>query len=377
MPRPYLDFYSELNIIPVRQDMRDLSRHFARRNGLYAQLGLLPGLVRGRTVLEIGPGTGDNAVHTASLEPSRYVMVDGNPASIDALNAKVDARAFGDVPVEIKFGDIEHVDDSDRYDVVLCEGLLHAQTAPGRFLESVAARVAKHGVIVITTVSYTSIFAETCRRALLPWAERGATSSGEVVRRLVAFFAPDLGSLRGMSRLHEDWVVDQIIHPYTKQHAFTLEDAMNTLGDEFLVAGTSPRVLQDWRWYKAIPESERTQREIFRDEASRWSVGMIDYRREPTPCDPDLGREIEAIAKAAWETHMDVRASPTDSNYRAFWAKVRAVREKLPEEYAETSNALDDYLEQAPRLIGGAPVEFRRFHTLFGRGQQYLMMMRG
>ena len=42
-------------ISPVRQDITDLETHFTRRAGLYRHLGLLPGFLKGRSAIEIGP----------------------------------------------------------------------------------------------------------------------------------------------------------------------------------------------------------------------------------------------------------------------------------------------------------------------------------
>ena len=53
---PFVAFYSAHGIIPTRQDISNLETHFTRRAGLYRQLGVLPSFLRGRTVLEIGPG---------------------------------------------------------------------------------------------------------------------------------------------------------------------------------------------------------------------------------------------------------------------------------------------------------------------------------
>lgn len=82
MKKPYIDFYESHKIIPVNQDTTDFQKHIKRRNALYYQLGLIPGLINGKSVIEFGPGTGDNAMHTSSLSPARYVLVDGNSQSI-------------------------------------------------------------------------------------------------------------------------------------------------------------------------------------------------------------------------------------------------------------------------------------------------------
>ena len=65
----FVGFYESNNISPVSQDISDLNKHFQRRNSLFRSLGILPSLVKGIKVLEFGPGSGHNALYTASLFP--------------------------------------------------------------------------------------------------------------------------------------------------------------------------------------------------------------------------------------------------------------------------------------------------------------------
>ena len=78
----HLSFYRAHGVSPVRQDISDLRRHFARRESLYLQLGVVPRLVGGRSVVEVGPGGGYNALYTASLAPERFLLIEGNHTGI-------------------------------------------------------------------------------------------------------------------------------------------------------------------------------------------------------------------------------------------------------------------------------------------------------
>src|SRR6185295_17754749 len=90
--RPFVDFYRANRISPVAQDIADRQRHFDRREALYRHLGLVPGQIAGRHVLEFGPGSGHNALHTLSLDPARYVLVDGNPTGLERCRALLGAE---------------------------------------------------------------------------------------------------------------------------------------------------------------------------------------------------------------------------------------------------------------------------------------------
>jgi hypothetical protein len=80
--RPFVDFYRENAISPVGQDIADLRRHFERRDSLYRTMGIPSLLLRDRDVLEFGPGSGHNALHTATLGLRSYTLVDGNAVGL-------------------------------------------------------------------------------------------------------------------------------------------------------------------------------------------------------------------------------------------------------------------------------------------------------
>ena len=133
MTESLLEFYQRHRISPVRQDIQDLRAHFARRAALYRHLGILPGFLRGRTVLEVGPGSGFNSLYTASLEPSRYVMVEPNLRGVDDIR-----QLFADHPGLADRTEVvrERADDARArlpFDFVFCEGMLAlpASLTPG------------------------------------------------------------------------------------------------------------------------------------------------------------------------------------------------------------------------------------------------------
>ena len=82
-----LSFYRDHSVAPVRQEITDLDAHFARRRVLYQQLGIPASAFTGRRVLEIGPGTGQNALFVAAQRPSQLVLVEPNPTGGKEIDA--------------------------------------------------------------------------------------------------------------------------------------------------------------------------------------------------------------------------------------------------------------------------------------------------
>lgn len=78
----YLDHYIKNNISPVRQDISSTDTHVLRRKTLYRMLGLLSSSFAGKQVLEVGPGSGYNALVVAKWKPSKLVLIEPNPIKI-------------------------------------------------------------------------------------------------------------------------------------------------------------------------------------------------------------------------------------------------------------------------------------------------------
>ena len=195
--RPFIDFYRENGIIPVAQDIHDLGRHFHRREALYRHLGIPPGFLRGRSVIEFGPGTGHNAIYTASLTPRRYVLVDGNPASIESVqnlleshNPKVDCAVVRSL--------FEEFDTEERFDVVFCEGVLSTQRNPTALARRIARFAAPEGIVVVSCADAVSVLSEILRRIAALLILDKNRSLGQQVDQLMPIFSPQLSTLKGI-----------------------------------------------------------------------------------------------------------------------------------------------------------------------------------
>ena len=76
---PFIDFYRSRDIIPAMEDIRDWLSYATQRDRLLRRLGVPPSLIKDKSVIEIGIGTGQKARHLLEHLPSMYVAVDGNP----------------------------------------------------------------------------------------------------------------------------------------------------------------------------------------------------------------------------------------------------------------------------------------------------------
>lgn len=227
---PFVDFYRANEISPVAQDISDLDRHFARREALYRHLGLPPRFLAGRSVIEFGPGSGHNAVYTASLKPARYVLVDGNPIGLERTGRIL--AEHGASTHECAPSMIEDYASEERFDVVLCEGVIPLQHDPASMLRHVANFAAPGGLVVMTCMDTVSQFSEIMRRLLAALMVDPQTPAARQVEPLRPLFSPHLASLTGRSRLVDDWILDVIVRPWVGE-MLSVADAVAALDGDF------------------------------------------------------------------------------------------------------------------------------------------------
>jgi ubiquinone/menaquinone biosynthesis C-methylase UbiE len=361
----------------VRQDTGNLSLHMARRRSLYRHLGLQPFAFRNRRILEFGPGTGDNALFVASCLPASYVLVDGNPASVDAIRQKLERGLLQPDRIQCEQSDILAYTSATPFDVVLCEGVLPGQPAAKAFLSHIASFVAPEGVIVITTMSPPSLLAEACRRVLKPTLSERFSESPHLVDELVTFFGPDLCSLQGMSRLHQDWVLDNILHPWPERITFSMPEAIATLDAEFDVLGTSPSFVQDWRWYKSIPTSPQTWNSTALSEYDRWAGYFLDYRFHPTVPGRPRAAALDSACLCALQLQHRIWHNNARELVAEFAEVLRAIRELIEVAMPDTARSISDFVAGVKDFVNGnLEADFGTFRSWFGRGQQYLSLVR-
>ncbi len=206
-PRAFVDYYTSKGIIPTRQDISNLDTHFRRRETLYRHLGIPKSLLRRASVIEFGPGSGHNALFPASCRPGRYVLVDATPASLESTRGQL-SGSYGRDHIQVVESEILAFRTAEKFDLVLCEGVIPTQKDPVAFLKHVASFAGPGGLVVITSMDPIAVFAEILRRYLTKLMTADITDFQLQIKALVKFFDQDLRTLTGMSRRFEDWVVD-------------------------------------------------------------------------------------------------------------------------------------------------------------------------
>jgi 2-polyprenyl-3-methyl-5-hydroxy-6-metoxy-1,4-benzoquinol methylase len=372
--RPFVDFYRDNAISPVSQDIGDLGRHFERRSSLYRTMGIPSHLLGDRDILEFGPGSGHNALYTASLTPRSYTLVDGNPYGLTEAR-KLFATHVPECNVRFVESLIEDYSGT-LVDFVICEGTIPFQRDPGSLARRVASFVRPGGLVTLTTVDSVSYLAESLRRLACECIAAPSMPPLERMAILRPLLAPHLGTLSAMSRPLEDWIWDNILQPMVPG-TFSIPEAIAALGEDFDFYGASPSFVTDWRWYKEITGAARDFNARAADAYRRNIVNFLDWRTGPgRPLDEHVGEAIIALCGEIVEVVLGRADEPAMARSQRIIAPLASLRDfvaPISPVTAEAIGVASDMLERQ---------DFTRFDdagaflSFFGRAQQHVTFVR-
>lgn len=382
---PFVGYYSENGISPVSQDISDLKKHFGRRSRLYERLGIAPALVRGRDVIEFGPGSGHNSLYTLSLGPGRYHLVDGNPVGLKDCQKLLEADDGRTTRLEMTLATIDefaqkHEKDSDCvFDLVLCEGLLSFQLDPPRTAGQVSSFTRTGGVLVATCSDSVSMLSDCVRRLLGQALDDHAGTLEERAEALVPFFAGHFKMLPGMSRPVRDWILDFVLQPiYGPNLSFI--DLIEALGRGFNLLGASPSFLVDWRWYKDMDGQDSVLRAMAKDQYLAQVHNFLDYSVIWPSREPGDNLELIRLTDGFFQLCLDFQHEPDPDLLNSAGNILRLVADNLSSLGAAAAPTATGYRDAAAALERAAEGDKRpdcgSFTSIFGRGQQYFSFVR-
>ena len=370
----FVSFYNSFGSVPVRQEVKKGNEHFNRRRGLYLQLGIPPAMVENCSVLEFGPGSGDNALYTASLKPKLYKLVEGSTVGFKYLESRINDGDFNCASsIELEQCLIEDYKDNRVYDLVLAEGLLPGQDNPSKLLHKMSKYVRPGGVLVVTTATYVSLLADVMRRMLFPFFE--SDDSEQKMAKLCQFFGPHLAHLKFVSRMTEDWVADVILHPWGRNYQFSVEEAATTLHDNFEYLGASPTFKQDWRWYKELIENNNGSLSDLITQYKSLEINFLNKNEPSHVSDAQMSASIKAKVEVLYNNHHSVWGSADEQLWIGVFNLLSDICAEINDSQPITSQAITDYVTAVKKLLDGSSIEevdFASFAGFWGRSQQYV-----
>lgn len=246
---PMVDFYEKHNISPVHQNISDISAHYIRREKLYRTLGIPPVTFLNRTILEVGPGGGYNALAFFHWGAS-VDMVEPNSKAQKEIVGLLKRLEIGNERWRLYKSKIENCLFDEEYDIVIAEGFITELNNKDEVIAKLSMHVKKGGVIVVTCLDEISIFFEQVKRLLAWLLTKDTDDFDEKVRILCRAFSSHLITLKFTSRPVKDWVTDEFLNPSMYTGPFSIVDCIESFGGQYELLGSSPSMFTDYSWYK-------------------------------------------------------------------------------------------------------------------------------
>lgn len=381
--QPYIDFYGEYSISPVSQNILDehLLKHLQRRDALYRHLGIVPSLLKGKSVLEFGPGSGHNAIFTNKQIPAKFVLVDANKTGLEESQKNI-AEVTNTDNVEFVYSLIEEYQSEEKFDLVLCEALIPFQLDPVTFVKAPAQFVKENGIFVITCTDSVAVLSDWMKRlygAILVQGEHNLERRLEILHKP---FESHLSSLKGMSRPIDDWLLDNVIQCLDYdigRGLFSIDEAISALGDDFDAYQSSPNYVNDWRWYKDIHGKDRQYNEIFKEQYIQNIHSSLDYRNSYQPREAKENLKLLSLCDHTFNlihTMLKKKLVTDKKMVESLKLALLELSDEVRLFNAEAADALSDFKEFLNQIDDPKSYQFTDFIPFWGRGTQYLSLIK-
>ena len=289
---------------------------------------------------------------------------------------------------------LEDFPEEKTYDIVICEGLIPGLCDQDEFLRQLASRVRNGGILVVTCADAVSVFFESLRRYLARLLVRNLVNAPEsrdaqqqAVRILLPAFQSHLNALKGMSRSAEDWIWDNLLNPAAANlagsHEFSIEKCLNFFGDEFFFYGSSPVFMSNWSWYKNLPLNPREYNKDFASSFASQRHNFLHYE-ETSVSDGVTSEPLHGYCRV-FSSRLEKRTPQdwmaiTSETISHDLEQVRGVQAMADQCGLQRSEAaISEFLALFDGgMIPEAQVvsEMTAFRGAFGRGQQYLSLIK-
>lgn len=367
--RPFLDFYEKHKIIPTKLNIESQSEFFVQRDRLFKSLGVPPILLRGKNIFELGPGTGQKATHLLSMRPMSYVAVENNPMSLEATQVAIESSNYSG-SAEVKDQDFLTYESLRQFDLVLAELVLSTQSNPEHFLKKLLEITIDQGILVFTCCDPISMLSETLRKAITLNEDLVDGDLKVSSIRIASFFKQDLDYLKGMNRVRTDWAIDQLINPWIGP-LLSIPDAIASLGSGAVFHGSSPRFIDDYRWYKNPEISVKSMNENAVKNYWEKCHNFLDSRLPRSTQDVDFNRFLHTICN---DLYSEVYTNGWNKDSHSEVLKIcLKLKDHICDLEKVINNSLDAFIDY---WQSGKVTSLEKFRPFWGRGTQYVSFIK-
>ena len=320
-----LSYYKDRKIDPVPIPLSSEAawdNHLAKRCNLYQlHLGLPLEFLRGRSIIEFGCNTGENALVLAFFG-ARLTLVEPHQAQHANLK-KLFARFGLEQQIDLLSDEaIEDFEPEKSFDLVICENFINCLDRRDEMLVKVCQLVAPNGFGIISFDDRYGSLVEVFKKLIFHWVcqkqnivDHHSQKSYDIAKQL---FLEDFLSINA-SRPFSAWWEDVIINPFVSwRYLWSYQEIIPILeesGCEYYSGSPRWVTVDNLNWYKNIVEPARRHKAILELWTEHFAFIITGLALKAGMIKPATGKVVSAandMVKAI-ETYITQPEVPVDS----------------------------------------------------------------
>jgi len=368
----HLSFYIDKNVSPVRQDIKDHIKHFQRRESLYKFLGVSQNLLKNKSIIEIGPGSGQNSLYIASTKPKKIVLVEPNPSGIDQIKNNYDSWPMDHIKPEIINEDFLNYKTSEKFDIVIAECWLGRTNLGKILIKKLESITKKNGIIILTATPNIGLLSNALRAALayriLNNNSHDFNNDGNI---LLQAFQSHLNTLNDMSRYHIDWVQDNLLNPAALEEIIHPHEIIGLL-DESNLLSSYPSFFESWEWYKSLHSENTNISNKWINQFNKKSHNFLDSKIISTELLDTSNIKLEYLSREISERIIKIRRH--DMPDETLITLVNKLIDYIPHSHAPIVISIKEWLKcyKEDKITKEMISNLNKFKNWFGRELIYM-----
>ncbi|MCI7047286.1 methyltransferase domain-containing protein [Helicobacter sp.] len=367
-----LEFYNKIGGVLDPKMKNDVDLHLFRRARLYDMLGIPSRFFNGANVLDIGSGSGYNAL-AFLLFGAKVHMVEPNQQAqkkavelFASFNIQQDQFAI--------YSDVEDIKNENKYDLICAEAVLHVLEIPLRnlIMDKIKALSKKDTLVVIGTMCEFSYFYEDIRRYLGKILVANECDFKKQVALLSEAFGSHLKELKYAVRPIEDWVIDNILNPANELERLDLLKIIDRFGG-YEVRHISPELVPNLSWYKdmdychtnIVKEEFSSVRHLLLDARFKYSIRSKIKNQE-------LAQQLSDFQNLVCQNYETEERSCGDGHYKVL-KNILNDHKDLGSDFVDALSEVVSLLEKNNVNIHSVSTA-KYFKKAWGRGLYYVCL---
>lgn len=377
----YIDYYDKYKISPVRQDLSDFDRHVYIRSMLYQALGIPPVFFEGKNVLEVGPGGGYNAIVTSTFKPKYYQLIDANETGAKEIVELFAKHNIDMSNVHLKNCFIEEFQTDKKFNIAICENMLCCLKNNYEILSKIDLLLEKNGVLSISCSDEVSIFYDMTRRLLaniLVQREK-ATDFNDKLDLFEEAFSSHLATLDGFYKILRDWCADNLMGKSLYNSSLAVGDVLDFFGDRYHYYQMTPSLIVDEQWHKEIGTTPReyNNRKKSLYESAWHNIFHYKVTSEIRDSSKNISlrkycREYFNLIEESEENYTQI----SKNNILNVLNNIKSNMDGIDEQITLSLQEIIDFLTKDEVSVDSIKNNFNYFKSAFGKGQQFLSLIK-